>query len=68
MIDHETEIRNIDGERKALVYDNYSKLIGATNTIQRVRCPFSISLFPPQNSPNYVSYILRRKIHLGYVC
>ena len=28
-----SEIRNLDGERKALVYDNYSKLIAATRTI-----------------------------------
>ena len=30
------EIRGLDGERKALVYDNYSKLIGATETIGKV--------------------------------
>lgn len=28
-----SEIRNLDGERKALVYDNYSKLIEAVGTI-----------------------------------
>src|SRR2546423_9489822 len=32
-----SEIRNLDGERKALVYDNYSKLIKATRTIGRMR-------------------------------
>ena len=31
------EIRALDGEKKALVYDNYSKLITATDTIRRVR-------------------------------
>lgn len=31
------DIRGFDGERKALVYDNYSKLIGATETIRKVR-------------------------------
>ena len=31
------DIRGLDGERKALVYDNYSKLIDATETIGRVR-------------------------------
>lgn len=31
------EIRGLDGERKALVYDNYSKLIAATDTIRRMR-------------------------------
>lgn len=30
------EIRGLDGERKALVYDNYSKLITATDTIHKV--------------------------------
>ena len=32
-----SEIRNLDGERKALVYDNYSKLIKATRTIGGMR-------------------------------
>ncbi|KAI5841354.1 Vps51/Vps67-domain-containing protein [Morchella snyderi] len=31
------EIRGFDGERKALVYDNYSKLIMATDTIRKMR-------------------------------
>lgn len=31
------EIRGLDGERKALVYDNYSKLITATDTIRKMR-------------------------------
>ncbi|KAF2155223.1 hypothetical protein K461DRAFT_110135 [Myriangium duriaei CBS 260.36] len=31
------DIRGFDGERKALVYDNYSKLIGATETIRKMR-------------------------------
>ncbi|KIW00904.1 uncharacterized protein PV09_07651 [Verruconis gallopava] len=31
------EIRGLDGDRKALVYDNYSKLISATDTIKRMR-------------------------------
>ncbi|KAI9820885.1 MAG: hypothetical protein M1832_003518 [Thelocarpon impressellum] len=31
------EIRALDGERKALVYDNYSKLISATDTIRNMR-------------------------------
>lgn len=30
------EIGALDGERKALVYDNYSKLIAATETIRKV--------------------------------
>ena len=32
-----SEIKNLDGERKALVYDNYSKLIAATQTIGNMR-------------------------------
>ncbi|KAH0543324.1 hypothetical protein FGG08_002387 [Glutinoglossum americanum] len=39
------EIRGLDGERKALVYDNYSKLIAATDTIRKV------SPSPPPQSP-----------------
>ena len=31
------EIKGLDGERKALVYDNYSKLITATETIRKMR-------------------------------
>jgi len=32
-----SEIRNLDGERKSLVYDNYSKLITATRTIANMQ-------------------------------
>jgi hypothetical protein len=32
-----TDIRALDAERKALVYDNYSKLIMATETIRKMR-------------------------------
>jgi len=32
-----SEIKQLDGERKALVYDNYSKLIVATRTIGRMQ-------------------------------
>lgn len=31
------QIKGLDGERKALVYDNYSRLIQAAETIQKVR-------------------------------
>lgn len=31
------EVRALDAEKKALVYDNYSKLIAATETIRKVR-------------------------------
>lgn len=33
------EVRALDAEKKALVYDNYSKLISATETIRKV-CRF----------------------------
>ncbi|CZT23244.1 uncharacterized protein RCC_08955 [Ramularia collo-cygni] len=32
-----SDIRSLDGEKKALVYDNYSKLIAATDTIRSMR-------------------------------
>lgn len=32
------ETRALDAEKKALVYDNYSKLISATETIRKVSC------------------------------
>ncbi|WPG97973.1 Hypothetical protein R9X50_00075600 [Acrodontium crateriforme] len=32
-----SEVRNLDGEKKAMVYDNYSKLIAATDTIRSMR-------------------------------
>ncbi|KIV83693.1 hypothetical protein PV11_05695 [Exophiala sideris] len=32
-----SEVRNLDGERKALVYDNYSKLIKAVGTIAEMQ-------------------------------
>jgi len=31
------EIRVLEGEKKALVYDNYSKLIAASNSIEQIR-------------------------------
>jgi hypothetical protein len=37
LADHITEIRNLDSDRKSLVYDNYSKLLSATSTIRRMR-------------------------------
>lgn len=47
-----SDVRNLDGERKALVYDNYSKLISATDTIKKMRTdmdplvPMTSSLAP----------------------
>ena len=37
------EIRNLDGERKSLVYDNYNKLVAATETIRKVSIPLLTS-------------------------
>lgn len=34
------EVRALDAEKKALVYDNYSKLITATETIRKVFISF----------------------------
>jgi len=40
------EIRALDAEKKALVYDNYSKLISATETIRKVQLhSFDMSLY-----------------------
>ena len=55
------EIRGLDGERKALVYDNYSKLIAATDTIQKVRHLWrSIAFTNPQPSRCAQTWILSR--------
>jgi len=37
LADVDVEIRNLDSDRKSLVYDNYSKLLSATSTIRRMR-------------------------------
>ena len=37
-------IKDLDGERKALVYDNYSKLIAAADTIGKVCMHNSVGL------------------------
>lgn len=47
-----SDVRGFDGERKALVYDNYSKLIAATETIRNMRTnmdpltPMTLTLMP----------------------
>lgn len=38
------EVRALDAEKKALVYDNYSKLITATETIRKVHLPAAIAI------------------------
>src|SRR5699024_10219977 len=47
------EIRALDAEKKALVYDNYSKLITATETIKKVTppCPFLLHSRPLAQQP-----------------
>lgn len=49
------EIRALDAEKKALVYDNYSKLITATETIRKVSChktgPHTSSLLVSRQGP-----------------
>lgn len=37
------EVRALDAEKKALVYDNYSKLIAATETIRKVSFPLPLT-------------------------
>jgi len=37
MSNFHVEVRNLDSDRKSLVYDNYSKLLSATSTIRRMR-------------------------------
>lgn len=38
------EVRALDAEKKALVYDNYSKLITATETIRKAHLPVAIAI------------------------
>lgn len=45
------EIRALDAEKKALVYDNYSKLITATETIKKVRPPILLPLHTNRRFP-----------------
>jgi hypothetical protein len=53
-LEHElvADVRTLDGERKALVYDNYSKLISASDTIKKVDFPdllnIGISTYSPR--------------------
>lgn len=46
------EIRALDAEKKALVYDNYSKLITATETIRKVSWEAGSFFFPPLILPS----------------
>jgi len=45
------DIRNLDGERKSLVYDNYNKLIAATETIRKVPFNNNLDLIIDENAP-----------------
>jgi len=64
------DIRGFDGERKALVYDNYSKLITATDTIRKMRAsmepltPTTSTLEPAIGHIAQVSASLVETIHL----
>jgi hypothetical protein len=44
------EVRALDAEKKALVYDNYSKLITATETIRKVNQPIQPTTSRPSQS------------------
>ncbi|KAF8461107.1 Vps51/Vps67-domain-containing protein [Kalaharituber pfeilii] len=63
------EIRGFDGERKALVYDNYSKLISATDTIKKMRAsmepltPTTSTLEPAISHIAQISSLLTETIH-----
>lgn len=75
------EIRGLDGERKALVYDNYSKLIRATETIRRVWalaapfnkawnadiCVLDANKYGPVNA-NHVDFSTCHITHCGDSC
>ncbi|KAF2760740.1 hypothetical protein EJ05DRAFT_523908 [Pseudovirgaria hyperparasitica] len=45
-----SEIRGLDGEKKALVYDNYSKLITATDTIRKGQMRTNMDPMTPSTS------------------
>lgn len=55
------EVRALDAEKKALVYDNYSKLITATETIRKVRIAFETMwkgyMTTPANQFTLIRYI-----------
>lgn len=55
------EIRALDAEKKALVYDNYSKLITATETIRKVSWEAGSFLFPPLVLP-FLAYPIHTSI------
>lgn len=47
-----SEMRALDAEKKALVYDNYSKLIAATETIRRMRAATTAAQHPDLAAPD----------------
>lgn len=50
-----SEMRALDAEKKALVYDNYSKLIAATETIRRMRSATTAQQQQQQQQPDVSS-------------
>ncbi|KAF3939275.1 hypothetical protein ABW19_dt0207584 [Dactylella cylindrospora] len=63
------DIRGLDGERKSLVYDNYNKLIAATDTIRSMRSnmeplnPATTTLSPAISHIASVSATLVQNVH-----
>ncbi|KAF3912396.1 hypothetical protein AA313_de0209266 [Arthrobotrys entomopaga] len=63
------EIRGLDGERKSLVYDNYNKLIAATDTIRSMRSnmepmtPTTTTLLPAISHIASLSASLVENVH-----
>ncbi|KAK6524600.1 hypothetical protein TWF281_011503 [Arthrobotrys megalospora] len=63
------DIRGFDGERKSLVYDNYNKLIAATDTIRSMRSnmepmsPATTTLLPAISHIASVSSSLVENVH-----
>ncbi|KAJ6263774.1 Vacuolar protein-sorting-associated protein [Drechslerella dactyloides] len=63
------DIRGLDGERKSLVYDNYNKLIAATDTIRSMRSnmdpltPATTTLLPAISHIASVSESLITTVH-----
>jgi len=58
----DVDIRNLDGERKSLVYDNYNKLIAATETIRKVLTPGGYGV------DGRCEHILIRWIQINLLC
>ncbi|KAF4610355.1 hypothetical protein G7Y89_g15764 [Cudoniella acicularis] len=66
-----TDIRALDAEKKALVYDNYSKLIAATETIRKMRAnmdplnPMASTLDPAIKSIYERAAVIKKEMREG---